>query len=269
MSDDWRVTGRSDEEIRAIAERTKSEFGVSRRRPVNILRCLESGSVPTVYGRKKITFRVVTDVELGKHDAKTEFADSVVTITVKRSVRDHAEIGDGRARMTLAHELAHAVLHHTQTKYRQSGAAGATPLAHAKGYESAEHQAKVFAASFLIHEEDAAVMHSAEEISVEFGVSKQAADICFERLLKKAQRDRSAERVRNMAEDAKAILLGQRAPALIPQRTPAPTTKYLPDPCTVCGNETLISLGQKVHCESCGFSGDQLQDGDKSNEPRH
>jgi len=35
----------------------------------------------------------------------------------------------------------------------------------------------VFAAAFLIHEEDAAAMHSAEEISVEFGVSKQAADI--------------------------------------------------------------------------------------------
>lgn len=119
MSDDWRVTGRSDEEIRAIAERTKAELGVSRRRPVNIVRCLESGSVPTIYGRKKLNFRVVSDVELGKHDAKTEFTDGVVTITVKRSVRDHAEIGDGRAQTTLAHELAHAVMHHNQTKFRE------------------------------------------------------------------------------------------------------------------------------------------------------
>ena len=36
------------------------------------------------------------------HDAKTEFADGIVTITAKRSVRDHAEVGDARrqARMT-------------------------------------------------------------------------------------------------------------------------------------------------------------------------
>jgi hypothetical protein len=268
MSSDWRVTGRSDEEVRAIAERTKAEYGVSRRRPVNILRCLESGSVPTVYGRKKLVFRVVPDAELGKHDAKSEFAEGVVTITVKHTVRDHAEVGDGRARMTLAHELAHAVMHHHQTKYREFGATGATALARDKGYASAEHQAKVFAAAFLIHEEDAAAMQSAEEISVEFGVSKQAADICFERLLKKAEKARAAERVLKMVKEAKAALLGQRTPALITPRTPAPATKYLPNPCTVCGNETLISLGPKVHCESCGFSGDQLQDGDKSNEPR-
>lgn len=268
MSDDWRVTGRSDEEVRAIAERTKAELGVSRRRPVNILRCLESGSVPTIYGRKKLIFGVVEDAELGKADAKTEFSDGVVTTTVKRSVRDHAEIGEGRARMTLAHELAHAVMHHDQTKYRQAGAAGATALARAKGYESAEHQAKVFAAAFLIHDEDAAEMHSAEEISVEFGVSKQAAEICFERLFKKAERARSAERVRQMAEEAKAILRGQRTPTLATQHMAALTPKYLPDPCTACGNETLILLGPKVHCESCGFSGDQLQDGDRSNEPR-
>jgi hypothetical protein len=268
VSDDWRVTGRSDEEVRTIAERTKAELGVSRRRPVNILRCLESGSVPTVYGRKKLIFRVVNDADLGKHDAKTEFTDGVVTITVKRSVRDHAEIGDGRARMTLAHELAHAVMHHTQTKYRGAGASGPTALARSKGYESAEHQAKVFAATFLIHEEDAAAMQSAEEISVEFGVSKQAADIFYDRLLKRRERARASERVRKMADEAKAALVGQRAPAPITQRPPAPATKYLPDPCTACGNETLILLGPKVHCETCGFSGDQLQDGDKSNEPR-
>ena len=177
MPDDWRVTGRSDEEVRAIAERTKAELGVSRRRPVNILRYLESGSILTIYGRKKLDFRVVDDAALGEADAKTEFSEGVITITVKRSVRDNAQMGEGRARMTLAHELAHAVMHHSHTKYRQAGASGATALARAKGYESAEHQAKVFAAAFLIHDEDAAEMRSAEEISVEFGVSKQAAEI--------------------------------------------------------------------------------------------
>lgn len=270
MSDDWRVTGRSDEEVRAIAERTKAEFGVSRRRPVNIVRCLESGSVLTRYGRKTLVFKVVDDSELGNTDGKTEFSGRIVTITVKRSIYNAALMGEGRARMTLAHELAHelahAVMHHDQTKHRHSGAAGPTALAKASGYESAEHQAKVFAAAFLVHDEDAAEMTTAEEISIEFLISRQAAEICFERLQMKAEKSKAAERVRRMAEEAKSILRGGGKPQPI-KREEAAVARYLADPCVACGEKTLISLGTKVHCQSCGFSGDQLQDGDRSGEP--
>jgi hypothetical protein len=234
---------------------------------VNILRFLESGSVQTIYGRKKLIFRVVEDSEMGKIDGKTEYAKGVVTITVKRSVRDEAEMGVGRARMTLAHELAHAVMHHGPVLFRVVGAAGSTDLAKEAAYESAEHQAKIFAAAFLVHEEDAARLSTAEEISIEFGVSLQAAEICFERLLKKADRARSAERVRKMAEEAKAILREPRKRP-VSQQPPTPATNYLADPCTACGRETLISLGPKVHCNSCGFSGDQMPDGDRSSGPQ-
>jgi hypothetical protein len=99
MSIDKRVPARSDAEVRRIAERTKAEFGISRRRPVNILRCLESGSVLTLYGRKKLVFIVVDDSELGTADAKTDFSNGVVTITCQRSVRDRAAMGVGRDRM--------------------------------------------------------------------------------------------------------------------------------------------------------------------------
>jgi IrrE N-terminal-like domain len=177
MSIDKRVPARSDAEVRRIAERTKAEFGISRRRPVNILRCLESGSVLTLYGRKKLVFIVVDDSELGTADAKTDFSKGVVTITCQRSVRDRATMGVGRDRMTLAHELAHAVLHHSVPLFRLVGAAGATDLAQDGAHTSAEHQAKVFAAAFLIHDEDAAEMASAQEISEQFGISLQAAEI--------------------------------------------------------------------------------------------
>lgn len=133
--------------------------------------------------------------------------------------------------------------------YRHAGASGSTELAREQAYLSAEHQAKIFASAFLIHDEDAAKMDNAEAISVEFGVSMQAAEICFERLRKKEERTRSAERVRKIAEETKALLQNP---------------KYLPDPCNACGNETLISIGAtKVHCITCGFNGDQLQDGDR------
>src|ERR1700722_269364 len=109
MSVDKRVPARSDDEIRRIAERTKADFGLSRRRPVNILKCLESGSVLTLYGRKELVFSVVDDSELAEAYAKAEFSKGSVTITAQRSVRDRAKLGVSRDRMTLAHELGHAV----------------------------------------------------------------------------------------------------------------------------------------------------------------
>ena len=253
MSIDTQVPARSDAEIRRIAERTKAEFGVSRRRPVDILRCLESGSVLTLYGRKTLIFNVVDDGALPGADAKTEFSRGVITITCRRGVRNRAEMGVGRDRMTLAHELAHAVLHHSVTMFRVVGAEGASDLAKEAAYTSAEHQAKIFAAAFLIHDEDAAKMLSAREISEEFGVSLQAAEVCFDRLARKAERQKSAERVRKSADEVIALLRSTKSPA----------TPFLNQPCIGCGRETLIDEGMKVRCLACGFFGD-LQDGDKA-----
>jgi hypothetical protein len=255
MPNDRRVPARSDVEVRRIAERTKAEFGVSRRRPVNILRCLESGSLLTLYGRKKLIFHVVDDKELAEAYAKTEFSKGVVTVTCRRSVRERAMMDVGRDRMTLAHELAHAVLHHSAPMFRLAGATGATDLALDGAHTSAEHQAKVFAAAFLIHDEDAARMASATEISEEFGVSLKAARICFDRLQQEAERRRSAERVRKSADDAIATLKGNV--------TGNVQKAYLSDPCVSCHAIALIPLGVKVLCDNCGFVGDRFQDGDK------
>jgi hypothetical protein len=80
MSADKRVPARSDAEIRRIAERTK---GGIRRSAASSCQHSASGSVLTIYGRKKLIFKVVEDAELDV-DAKTEFAKGVVTITCKR-----------------------------------------------------------------------------------------------------------------------------------------------------------------------------------------
>jgi IrrE N-terminal-like domain len=255
VSDDWRVTGRSDEEVRAIAERTKSECGVARLRPVNVLRILKSGSIPTLYGRKKLVFNVVDDEDLGTIDGKTEFSSDTVTISIKRSVRDRAEMGVGRDRMTLAHELGHGVMHHGAPKFRHAGAIGATTLSKVSAFESAEHQAKIFAAAFLIHDDAAATLASALDISLEFGVSLQAAEICFDRLAKAAEHAQSAERVQKINREIKAALLGQ------------PKSKqmtYLDDICTSCRKATLVPIDNKVLCDTCGFVGDRYQDGDEA-----
>jgi hypothetical protein len=254
MSEDRRVKGRSDEEVRRHAKNTKVDYRVDRLRPVNILRLLRSGSVPTLYGRKKLVLKVVDDEALGKIDAKTETSKDTVTITCKRSVERDAELGVGRPRMTLAHELGHAVMHSGEPDFRHAGAQGKTALSDETPYISAEHQAKVFASAFLIHDEDAAGM-AVEEISVEFGVSLEAARICFDRLQRKAERARSAERVLKMAEEVKAALRKNQE---------SRRQTYLEDVCTVCHQQTLVANGLKVSCETCGYNGDRFQDGDKA-----
>jgi hypothetical protein len=90
-----------------------------------------------------------------------------------------------------------------------------------------------------------------EDISVGFGVSLEAAQICFDRLLEKAERAWSVERVLKMAAEVKAAL----------HSTPK---AYLEDLCTVCKQQTLVPNGPKVSCETCGFYGDRFQDGDKA-----
>jgi hypothetical protein len=109
--DDRRVTRRSNHECRDIARSIKAYYGIGRTWPVNIGRVLRSGRILTLRGEKRLLYDVVDDNLLDDKDAKTEAIDGAVKITAKKSVDFQASCGDGRARMTLAHELGHAVMH--------------------------------------------------------------------------------------------------------------------------------------------------------------
>lgn len=201
MSDDYRVPRRSNKEIRAEALGAKRFYDTEKRRPINIIRCLQSGRILTRRGRRTLNYNIVDDELMGDRDGKTEFTADAVVISVKRSVHQKAFWGNGRARMTLAHELGHGVMHYGATMFRSSGAVGATDLSQVSASVSAEHQAKVFASAFLIDDEVAATLSSPEEISTEFLLSLEAAEISFERLAEEAERARSVERVQRSNED--------------------------------------------------------------------
>lgn len=111
--DDRRVTRRSNDECRRIAQSTKIYFGIKRTWPVYIGRVLRLGKVLTLRGEKPLEYRVVDDHVLGIKDARTEEIDGSIVITVKRTIDSHACWGVDRPRMTLAHELGHAVMHAT------------------------------------------------------------------------------------------------------------------------------------------------------------
>jgi hypothetical protein len=246
VSDDYCVPKRKNKEIRAEALSAKTFYQTEKRRPVNIVRCLESGRIPTRRGCKPLTYNVADDDEMGNRDGKTEFVADAVVISVKRSVHQKAIWGDGRARMTLAHELGHGVMHHGATMFRNSDAVGPTELSRTGPWESAEHQAKVFASAFLIEDQVAASLSSPEEISTEFLVSLEAAEICFERLVEEAERARSVERVRLSNEDFQSKMRDAF------DRRPKHEFHYTGDFCTNCGNATLIPMGIKLLCHTCG-----------------
>jgi Zn-dependent peptidase ImmA (M78 family) len=247
MSLDYRVPKRSDKEIREEAVATRRAYKTEHRRPVNIIRCLQSGWIPTRRGRKELDFNIIDDEQMDRDDGKTEFVEDKIIISVKRSIHQKAFWGDGRARMTLAHELAHGVMHYGATMFRGTGAAGTTELSLTNAAESAEHQAKIFASAFLIDDVIAASLPSPEEISTEFVVSWEAAAICFERLAEEAEHAQSAERVRLSNEEFQA-----RMRQAMGHRHSLHEFHYTGDFCDVCGNATLIPMGIKLLCHTCG-----------------
>ena len=83
-------------------------------------------------------------------------------------------------------------------------------------------------------------MLNPQEISEEFGVSLQAAQICFDRLIRKAERQRSSERVRKNLDELIVLL----------RRKPQAQLTYLADPCC-CGMRTFRAIdANKVKCDS-------------------
>jgi hypothetical protein len=120
-----------------------------------------------------------------------------------------------------------------------------------KPYESAEHQTKVFAPAFLINDAIAETLSSAEEIAIRFGISLESANIYFEQLLERLNRERTGEKILRMAAEFRA------------RTTPAPPkVQYINERCSSCGQPTVFPVGVKFLCDTCGDVSDRFQDGD-------
>jgi Zn-dependent peptidase ImmA (M78 family) len=248
MSREYIAAAMSDEAIRKQAKKTLTFYRPRLAFPINIVAILmNSPTVPTVKGDKKLRYVIVPDHELDDY-AVTEFTDDERIITVRKSVHEAARFGDGRSRLTLAHELGHAVLHTGAPKAR---GAVLQKTKFIKPYESAERQATVFGAAFLIDDARAAQLASPGEISVEFCVSHEAATICFDRLHEHARRQVIAHKLRDLSAEIAAH-----------NKRKADTPNYLETQCPTCGNKTLLALGVKFLCTNCGTVSDSFQDGD-------
>jgi IrrE N-terminal-like domain len=252
MANDYWARPLSDDEIRGIAKALRRYFGVAQEPRLDVRACLKRGTVLTVRGEEGLEYQVRPDSEMGDDDGLTTYQNRAVTIAIRRSVDDAALMGDGRARNTLAHELGHAAMHHGAPQARGVAAAGITTPKWLKPFESAEHQVKVFAPAFLINDTVAESLSSAEEVSIQAGVSLKSASIYFEQLVERRNREWSAENIDRMAREFRASM----------EQDETLKKHYAADECTSCGNKTLLPVGIKFLCDTCGSVADRFQDGD-------
>jgi hypothetical protein len=254
MSDDFRVPSKWNVEVRQAAKQARKYFGVESNRRVDVLECAKRSKIWTVNGERDLVFKVLSDAEIPNASGLTTEINGQITISVPRSVHYDAYMGVGRARNTISHELGHAALGHAAfvkgTALARRPITNETP-AWIRPFESAEHQAKVFAPAFLINEAIAETLASPQEIAVEFGISLESATIYFEQLTERQGRQESAQRVSRMAEQVREIL-----------NPKPPEVRFIDEPCPICAQRTLMPVGTKYLCKTCDSVSDRFQDGD-------
>jgi hypothetical protein len=249
MSGNFIANKLSDDAIRELAVKTRTHYKPRPAYPLQVVNIVsKSGSVPTLQGIKALNYQIVPDAELSV-EALTEFTEVGRTITVRKSVHERAKFGVGRDRFTLAHELAHAVIHDGAPKARSLVRAVPKFI---KPYESSEHQADVFASAFLIDDKIAAQLPTAKDIEVEFAVSAKAAEICFERLHQRERKAALSDSFRSLARELQN-----------PNEVTSEEKNYIQTSCPRCGNQTLMEIGIKFFCTSCDFVCDPFGDGDR------
>lgn len=158
------------------------------------------------------------------------------TVFIRQGLIDAAAAGDPEAVYDGTHELAHVILHR---KVQVSLARMATRDNQHKFLqpeESAEHQANVFARSFLMTDEEIALYRSAEVVAEHCYVPVQQAMVRIEehgrttgRHLRKMERERAAREL-----------------------TEARVKGYETRPCPECRNFSLVRSGACLMCDTCG-----------------
>jgi Zn-dependent peptidase ImmA (M78 family) len=178
--DDYKVRPRSAKAIEEITLAWRDTLGVPNDWAPDIVRLLES-KLPNLISTFGLIVR--TDAEMGEAEAYTEF--NPPHIAVRESVYHLARKGDGRSRMTFAHELGHLVMHPGATKLRGEARLENGPKI--KPYESAEWQANKFASLFLMPRHIAMQFTSPSQLAECCQTSAQAAAIRFGELDQKSK----------------------------------------------------------------------------------
>jgi hypothetical protein len=255
MSDDYKVDGLSNARIRDFGKRARKHLGLANAEFIQVLDLESVTEIWTVQGPKPFRLEVVCDADLPDDSGVTIYDGSRILVRIPRRIRHDAHLGHGYARFTIPHELGHGTLH--LNKLLQGASMPRRRIGNVRPkwipkFQSAEHQAMVFAAAFLINDDIARRLKSADEIAVQFGISREAARIYFEEMLEEMERPAMAERLKHLADELAASVT----------ETAKPKISFLSDPCTVCGQQKVFPVGHKFMCQACDTVYDRFQDGD-------
>lgn len=157
------VLPRSRKEVEALAAKARRDLNLSAGGRVSMLPILEQ-VLYEVYDN--YDFRVREDREMGRMEGLTDDRDPIIYL--KSSTYNALERGDGRARMTAAHEFGHLLMHCGMPTFR----------AFSETYEplyDPERQANIFAAAFLMPESAFRQCRTVRQAMKAFGVSRDAA----------------------------------------------------------------------------------------------
>jgi antitoxin HicB len=189
---------RSYRDVTACAEQLVSKLfpeAIGRGEMIPINDVLTSDRLTAITGTR---VRLITDNALVE-DGMSEFCEGELVLRLREVVQHRAAEGDGRCRFTIAHEIAHLVLHRDELVENQGCAFRdiVTPTEKLPVgvpiFRSPEWQANAWAAAFLmplpaVRNYLRELSHKAGEFTQEafaanFQVSRQAAEIRLEKLL--------------------------------------------------------------------------------------
>jgi len=179
-NEDYPVAPRSDDEIEALALLIRIELGTANDLRPDLLKIVELASRSGRLRGLKIEVRA-DDQMLGQE----AFALSETrTIVLCQSTYDAAKRRVPRAGMTLAHEIGHILMHPGAPKQRM--ARGNITPDYIESHKSAERQARVFAGAFLMLRAHVLSVASVDELAKACNVSRQAAEIRWQHVMKRA-----------------------------------------------------------------------------------
>lgn len=163
---DYRVPAMSRSAIRTLAMHLRTAFKI-RGLYFPVMEVIEF-ALPQFLS--DFEFHVASEKEMGQTHGLTFPQNS--TIILREDVYEGALSGNGRDRMTVAHEIGHLLLH------KDIAFARSEPDVQIAAFESSEWQAKCFSGELLVPHHLASVWGhmSVEDIASECGVSCHAAD---------------------------------------------------------------------------------------------
>ena len=203
MSTNFTSDALSDARIVEHAYRLRRHHGLGEHDVPDVVALLERDTIPTRFGMKAFTYKMVADEELWVDGAITLVSPTTVRIRVSRSTMERASSLDRRARMTIAHEMMHGVLHRIEA-----------PLARARvetrsriiaPHVSVERQASVGASAYLVTEPMLRASTSPEDLARRALVSFAAADLRWEEHQNLLNRGEVQAGLRALSNELKAL----------------------------------------------------------------